>query len=120
MHMRNLKEAEVSEMRAGPGWLIVDLLDTEDTKKSAGGLHLPQMHARQVGLMKYAVVVSCGEFFEPRCGAQRYEGWPLEKGTVICFHPHSEWSFSNIDTSMKLLAIKCTDVLAVVPRQVVE
>ena len=118
--MRNLAESELSEFRAGPGWLVVDVLDAEAEKKSAGGIVIPQNHNVNTALMRYAKVVSCGAYYDARSGAAGFDGWPLEAGTVICYHPHTEWAFSNIDTSRRIIAIKCNDVIAVAPNGVAD
>lgn len=114
--MRNLSEQQAFASKAAPGWVLVEPVQLSSERKSSGGIALVQNFDKNFALMKYGRIVSCGEYYDARSGGEHFQGWPLDPGTLVCYHPHTEWLMSCVDSSRTILAFKANDVIAVVGR----
>ena len=121
-----LKSDDLLAAQAAPGYVLVEMEDRPEERKSAGGIVLPLVeHASKTEFeMAVARVVSCGPYYAQQsgmvdAGAGALQGsprlrWPLPTGSRILFHPHSPWPLIT-DDGRRFYAIKTVDVMLVLP-----
>lgn len=121
-----LKSEDLQRAQACPGYAVIEMEDRPEERKSAGGIVLPVIeHEKKTEFeMGVARIVSCGPYYTQQSGmVEAADGalggsprlrWPLPAGTRVLFHPHSPWPLIT-DDGRRFYAIKCVDVMAVLP-----
>lgn len=120
-HMEALNYDDADRLVAAPGYVICQRVIASSETKSKGGILVPTNPDKNVALMGWAKVHSCGAYYDARSGEANPEyqkpalRWPLPKGALICFHPHSPWQIGNIE-GRDLFSIKAADVIGVLDK----
>ncbi len=120
-HMTALNYDDADRLVAAPGWVICQRMIAPNETKSKGGILVPTNAEKNVALMGWARIHSCGAYYDARSGDAYPEcqkpaiQWPLPKGTLICFHPHSPWQIGNIE-GRDLIVLKSCDVIGVLDK----
>lgn len=100
--------------KAQRGWLICRKIDPTGEVKTKGGIVIP-VDDKKNYKMCIGEVVSCGEYYDAKSGdGEKHKGWPLKRGTVVMFHPHSPWEppMGDGNTENNFVCIKSIDVMA--------